>query len=127
MRGFYNQAILANDEIVAFGDYNDYSDKVPDAVDDIPNSRVMRILREGLLTNDIKFQTDPTLYEISNRVNKPNRYTNAYGANITFSMIDHLLVSSYVANHIITADVAHLYPPMTTSDHWPFYVDISTT
>jgi len=126
MRGFYNQAILQNDEIVAFGDYNDYSDKVPDAVDDIPTSRVMRILREGLLGSSLKFQTDPTLYEVSNRVNKPNRYTNVYNTN-SLSMIDHLLVSHYVSDHIITADVAHLYPPFSTSDHWPFYVDISTT
>jgi len=126
MRGLINQAISGNDELVVFGDYNDYSDKVPDAVNDVPTSRVMGILRQGLLFDeDPKFETDPTLYEVSSRVNKPNRYTNAYGAN-NVSMIDHLLVSTYVANRITGADVAFLYPRATTSDHWPFWVDFST-
>jgi len=126
MRGLINKAISSNDEIVVFGDYNDYSDKVPDSANDVPTSRVMRILRQGLLTDDgIKYETDPTLYEVSSRVNKVNRYTNAYGSN-QVSMIDHLLVSTYVANRITGADVAFLYQRATTSDHWPFYVDFST-
>jgi len=122
MRGLINSAISEKDGIVVFGDYNDYSDKVPDSANDIPTSRVMGILREGLLSDD---GIDSTLYEVSNRVHQVNRYTSAYDTN-KVSMIDHLLVSTDVANRITDADVAFLYPRATTSDHWPFYVDLST-
>jgi len=125
MRGLINNAIAANDEIVVFGDYNDYSDKVADSANDVPNSRVMQILRQGVLGDETKFYTDPTLYEVSTNVIKNDRYTSAYNAN-DVSMIDHLLVSTLVANRITAAEVAHIYPRMTTSDHWPFYADVST-
>jgi exonuclease III len=129
MRSLINQAISRNDEIVVAGDYNDYSDAVPDAVNDVPTSRVMRILRQGLVNAEdeyIKSYVDPTLYEVSNRVTKNNRYTNAYNAN-NISMIDHLLVTTGIANRITAANVAlSLYARQTTSDHWPFYVDFST-
>jgi len=52
MRGLINNAISRNDEIVLLGDYNDYSDVVSDVANDVPTSRVMRILRQGLLTTE---------------------------------------------------------------------------
>jgi exonuclease III len=125
MRGLFNNAIANNDAVIVFGDYNDYSDAVPDSADDVPTSRVMRILREGLLEAQPKLKTDPTLYEVSSRVEKANRYTSAYSTNLV-SMIDHLLVSTDMMNQYIEANVAHLYPRMTTSDHWPFYLDFFT-
>jgi len=65
------------------------------------------------------------LYEVSNRVAKANRYTSAYDTN-KVSMIDHLLISTGLQQRIIGANVAFLYPRETTSDHWPFWVDLST-
>ena len=42
-------ALTQGSEVIVLGDFNDYSDAVPDAAGDIPTSRVMKILREGLL------------------------------------------------------------------------------
>jgi len=129
MRGLINAAISANNEIVVFGDYNDYSDDVKDSVNSVPTSRVMRILRQGLVADEEeqheKTEVDPTLYEVSQRIAQNNRYTCAYNTN-DVSMIDHLLVSNGITPRITAADIAHIYPRMTTSDHWPFYGDIST-
>jgi len=118
MRGLINAA-PSNDQIVAFGDYNDYSDAVPDSADNVPTSRVMKFLREGINAGE------RLLYEVSNRVAKANRYTSAYDTN-KVSMIDHLLISTGLQQRIIGANVAFLYPRETTSDHWPFWVDLST-
>jgi len=118
MRGLINSA-PSGDQIVVFGDYNDYSDAVPDSVDDVPTSRVMKFLREGIGSGE------RALYEVSNRVTKANRYTSAYDKT-KVSMIDHLLISTGLQQRIIGTNVAFLYPRETTSDHWPFWVDLST-
>jgi len=118
MRGLIN-SVASNDQIVAFGDYNDYSDAVLDSANSVPTSRVMKYLRQGITTGD------RVLYEVSNLVAKANRYTSAYDVN-KVSMIDHLLVSTGIQTRITGANVAFLYPRETTSDHWPFWVDIST-
>jgi len=118
MRGLIN-SVSSGDQIVVFGDYNDYSDAVPDSADNVPTSRVMQFLRAGIAADE------RGLYEVSNRVAKANRYTSAYDKN-KVSMIDHLLISTGLQARIIGANVAFLYPRETTSDHWPFWVDIST-
>jgi len=150
MRGLINSALAANDEVVVFGDYNDYSDKVPDVANDKPTSRVMRILRDGLLSTSKgvldkweslnltnadnltlaslslnNADTDPTLVEVSTLVAQNLRYTSAYDVT-KLSQIDHLLVSKGIATNMVAAGVSHIYPRETVSDHWPFWVDVNT-
>jgi len=132
MRTLINTAISNNQDIIVFGDYNDYSDKIPDSVNDIPTSRVMKILRQGLV-GELENGTDylqssgvpPTLNEISALIPQSERYTNAYGTN-SVSMIDHLLVSQSIYTNILSTFIDHSYARATVSDHWPFYADIKT-
>jgi len=118
MRGLINTAINANRSIIVVGDYNDYSDAVPDVANDVPNSRVMSFLRNGLPGDSLKI--DPTLVEVSSRIAQANRYTSIYDTD-KLSQIDHLLLSNDI--NIVSASIPHA---ASGSDHWPFYVDIST-
>jgi len=125
MRGLINTAISANRSIIVTGDYNDYSDKVPDVANDIPNSRVMSFLRDGIsfTAKDKKLKAlnvDPTLVEVSAGIAQANRYTSIYDVN-KLSQIDHILVSKDL--NILSVNIPHTE---SGSDHWPLYVDIST-
>jgi len=129
MRQYIEPEINANRDVIVFGDYNDYSDKVLDSSNDVPTSRVMTILRDGLVgAFNLSTGVDAVplnLYEPSQNIVKSERYTNAYNT-ADLSMIDHLLVSQSIYNNIFNTFIAHDYPRQTVSDHWPYYIDIKT-
>jgi len=136
IRGIIN-AEADSKEIILFGDYNDYSDDVPDSSNDQPTSHVMQILRSGLTSTEnttvllrgklvpITVAANPTLYETSQLVPQSVRYSNAYDVD-KLSMIDHILVSQRIANAITNVVYDHTYARDTVSDHWPIYIDINT-
>jgi len=145
IRGLVNQQISNQQEIIIFGDYNDYSDMVKDSANDVPTSRVMKILRNGmvggtwdyynetepmLLYNVSKpepnmLETDPNLKEPSGIPPQAQRYTSIYDTN-KLSMIDHIVLSTRIYNSIIQVVFDHSYAGGTVSDHWPVYIDIKT-
>jgi len=142
IRQLIDTAINDNKEIIVFGDYNDYSDAVLDSANDIPTSRVMKILREGLVgatskgrqtdNEEVKEAFPPlspanpsTLFEVSASLAQNDRYTSAYEVT-KVSQIDHLLISQGIANRYLSTEVAHIYPRSTVSDHWPFLLTFST-
>jgi hypothetical protein len=141
MRGLIDNQITNNQEIMIFGDWNDYSDQVADSANDVPTSRVLRIERNGLVAmaaNMTNFEVyrrgrsvnvnssmvDPNLYEPSQRAPQSQRYTSIYGSN-QVSMIDHIMLSQRIANAILGVTFDHTYD-RTVSDHWPVYVDLRT-
>jgi len=131
MRGLINTAIANNQEIIVFGDWNDYSDAVKDSVNDVPISRVLKIERQGLVgvaanMTEVFNMTnvDPNLYEPSQLAPQAQRYTSFYDTN-KVSMIDHIMVSTRISNAIISITFDHTYGE-TVSDHQPVYVDLKT-
>jgi endonuclease/exonuclease/phosphatase family metal-dependent hydrolase len=145
IRGLVNQQIGNQQEVIIFGDYNDYSDAVKDSANDVPTSRVMKILRNGLVGGTWDYYnetepmllynvskpepnmvgTDPNLKEPSGIPPQSQRYTSIYEVN-KVSMIDHIVLTSRIYNKITQVVFDHSYAGGTVSDHWPVYIDIST-
>jgi len=138
MRGLIDDALNAKSEVMVFGDYNDYSDAVKDSANNVPTSRVMKILRDGLLSTGVGNKTElfeknlieadaTSLVEISRLIDQPQRYTSAYNT-YDVSQIDHILVSQRLYNNIIsgTVYIDHSYDRFVVSDHWPLILDIKT-
>jgi len=117
-------------EIIVFGDYNDYSDKVPDVSNSVPTSRVMSFLRDGTTVGAMNTTvTDDarTLVEVSQLITQSQRYTSIYDVN-KLSSIDHILVSQNIYNNIKVGStyIDHSYAGFTVSDHWPVILDFYT-
>lgn len=127
LRGLANDAFAAGEEVIILGDYNDYSDKVPDIVSNVPNSRVMQILRDGLVDKDnISISFADSMHEISSKIDQTERYTSIYSGG-KLSQIDHILVSDGLYKFMDKAFVSHLYPGGEVSDHWPIGFDLDFT
>jgi endonuclease/exonuclease/phosphatase family metal-dependent hydrolase len=134
MRDQINDALALNYEVILFGDFNDYSDQVPDVANDVPTSRVMQILRQGLINgvhneSSMALQSNlkaaASLVEISANIPQAQRYTSAYDTN-KLSQIDHILMTSGLAANVVNTFISHSYEREIVSDHWPLIVDIST-
>jgi len=145
IRGLVNQQITNQQEIIVFGDYNDYSKLVKDSANDVPTSRVMTILRSGLVAGSFSYynetepmllyhvrapepnqvEVDPNLQEPSAIPPQAQRYTSIYDGS-KVSMIDHIVVSQRIYNSIQQVVFDHSYAGGTVSDHWPVYIDITT-
>lgn len=116
-------------EIIMIGDFNDYDGVVLDSNSDKPTSKVLEILKgnSGDLSN--KYQ----LYSAAETIKQSERYSDWYDPNgdcksssNEFSMIDHVLVSDYLRNHIVNASIYHGYGEYCgkyNSDHYPVVVD----
>jgi len=119
------KAVAAGHEIICLGDFNDYSDTVPDVNDNKPISTVLKIIREaGKLVN------------IASRAPKEDRYTDWYDRNHNciddggneHSMIDHILVSAGLEAAITKVDLTHRWKNgcgCLQGDHWPVTVEFS--
>ena len=130
-RAAVDKFLDAGIEAIVLGDCNDYSDAVPDSANDVPTSRVIRILRDGLLdarptgANATAAAKPVSLVEVSALISHSDRYTSFYSGSL-YSQIDHLLVSPGLAASIAYAKIDHRFPPGTVSDHWPLTVVIKT-
>jgi hypothetical protein len=145
MRSMINNEMTNNQEIIILGDWNDYSYDVKDSANDVPTSRVMHIVKNGLVNSglaDFGFDNSsgevspsmlkpmttaipPTLHEPSQRAPQAQRYTSIYDGN-KVSMIDHILVSERISNAITSITFDHAYAAYTVSDHWPVWISINT-
>jgi len=117
------KAVNDGDEILVTGDFNDYSDSVPDVNGDKPESSALRIVREsGNLTN------------LASKFEVSDRYTDWYDRNRNcvddggdeHSMIDHILLSPKLFESVADAGVLHNFVnhcDCLYSDHWPVWVE----
>jgi endonuclease/exonuclease/phosphatase family metal-dependent hydrolase len=100
------------------GDFNDYDDKLPDALQSVPNSRALSIIRNN---GDIKSKySNRQLISVASNIPQNQRYTNHYSGGDT--MIDHLLVTGTLTQRIKSAFIDHTHSPDLVSDHWPIIV-----
>ncbi|KNC48514.1 endonuclease/exonuclease/phosphatase [Thecamonas trahens ATCC 50062] len=122
-------------DVIILGDHNDYSADVPDSADNKPSSRVVNILRNGVIkgaSSPAANATTPSitesmsLEEVSALVKQPSRYTSAYGTDLV-SQIDHLLISNSLIGSLSHAYIDHGFPRGVVSDHWPLTAVLKTS
>jgi exonuclease III len=104
------------------GDLNDYDGSVPDLNNSQPTSQVLEILK-------VNGQLKP----VSELIEKNERYTDWWDKNNScksssdeFTMIDHILVTPNLYNHIVQAFIYHGYQQdciTYNSDHFPVLID----
>eukprot|EP01012_Entosiphon_sulcatum_P028910 TRINITY_DN3508_c0_g1_i1.p1 TRINITY_DN3508_c0_g1~~TRINITY_DN3508_c0_g1_i1.p1 ORF type:complete len:385 (+),score=64.04 TRINITY_DN3508_c0_g1_i1:41-1195(+) len=106
------------DGLVIMGDLNDYSSINGDCCGNVPTSRVVSQILPGALS--------PRLYEVSAMVSPSSeRYTHPEPYK---SQIDHLHLSSWLADAATTAWIDHSTDNKADpyfSDHWPFAVTLN--
>jgi exonuclease III len=111
-----------NYEIIVMGDLNDFDDDVIDHLNNIPNSKVLDIIKGEFGYNPINYK----LYNVSYFLHKTERFTS----NLT-SMIDHILVTKRLKDNISDVDIFTEYIGKIgehyNSDHYPIVVDFEFT
>jgi exonuclease III len=114
-------------EVVLIGDLNDYDGIYRDINNHVPNSQVLEILK-----GDVGDDNNYTLYTVASKVLQDGRYTEWYDETpdcvvekTEYSMIDHILVTQQLWNHIDMVDFYHKYREGCNtyqSDHYPISV-----
>jgi len=124
------QYIAKEYEIVVLGDFNDFDAEVADLNDNVPSSRVLRILK-GL---DGKYTGQYSLHNVATDMPQSERWTDWWDQNADgvsslteFSMIDHVLMTPFIQTKIINVGVYHGYDEFYgkyNSDHYPVFIDM---
>jgi exonuclease III len=125
------QYIKKDFEIIVSGDLNDFDGEILDANNNKPLSSVLDILKGFAGT----YKNDYTLYSVNEYMKKSMIYSDWWDKNgdcvsssTEFSMIDHILVSKYLFDHISQVFVYQNYTEFCgtyNSDHYPLVVDFS--
>lgn len=132
------------EDLIVFGDINDYDGDVLDVSDNTPTSRVIHFLGGQEVppaAAETQVQTQQSaapflLHNIASFVSKAQRYTAWYDRNGNciddggpeHTSIDHTFVSSSLFQRVQNAFIDHSYEACCKcpySDHWPVVVDIS--
>jgi exonuclease III len=116
-------------EVIVLGDLNDFDGRVLDANRNVPTSRVLDILK-GL---DGNHKGEYELTSASQKIPEVERFSDWWDQNEDcvstaneFSLIDHVLVSTFLYEKIEDAFVYHGYDEFCgkyDSDHYPYVVD----
>jgi hypothetical protein len=120
--------------VILTGDFNDFDGTVLDIRGSLPISTVLEQLKDV----DEEKPGDELLNAASH-VDEDQRFTAYYSpgscrpADSGSSSIDHVLLSSSYAKHVVSVEMLHEYPPPCASqgglysDHWPVRVVLSAT
>jgi exonuclease III len=119
-----------NNEIIMIGDFNDYDAEVLDVNNNIPNSKVLDILK-GLFG---KYQNKYVLHSVAETINKSERFSDWWDSDNNcstssikdYSIIDHILVTDNIKKYIKNTFIYHGYKEYCgkyNSDHFPLVVD----
>jgi exonuclease III len=122
--------VLKGYEIIVMGDMNDYDLEILDLNSNKPISRVLDMIK-GLEGNE---KGKYMLYNVANYMKQEERYSdwwdsdnNCNTASINdYSMIDHVLVSSFFEDRIKNVFIYHNYSEYCgkmNSDHYPVVID----
>jgi exonuclease III len=121
--------VLKEYEIILLGDFNDFDGEILDANNNKPISQVLDILKgnKGLHADSYK------LYSVSENINQSYRFSDWYDKNNNcisssneFSLIDHILISSFLREKMLSAFIYQDYDEYCgkyNSDHYPIVVD----
>lgn len=127
LQSYIESKININEEVILLGDLNDYDNIFKDINNNEANSQVIDMLCGK--------QSNYTLYSVSSKVLQNDRFTEFYDENEDckmekkdLSMIDHILVSQWLFQHIETVKYIHSYKESCDtyqSDHYPVMVTFS--
>jgi len=116
-------------EIIVLGDFNDFDGTVVDANNNLPISQVLDIMKGNAGEYIGKYQ----LFSVAETMVQDTRFTDWYDENnncvsapTEFSMIDHVLVSSYLLDRLNNSYIYHGYDEFCgkyNSDHYPIVID----
>ena len=118
-------------EVIMIGDFNDYDAEILDMNSDKPISFVLDILK-GLQGDYVgKYK----LSSIAETIVQNERYSDWWDSDNNcntasqrdYSMIDHILVTDFIKNHISNTFIYHEYDEYCgkyDSDHYPVVVDL---
>lgn len=117
-------------EVILLGDMNDYDGEVLDINQDKPLSQVLDILK-GIKGDH---RGSYTLTSVATKIPEIERFSDWWDSDDNcdtysvrdYSMIDHILVSSGIYQHIVNAFIYHGYSEYCgkyNSDHYPVVVD----
>lgn len=123
-----NRLIAANFEVIVLGDFNDFSDSVPDRNNNTPTSRVLSMIRDP--NNDGVEE----LRHVSSLLPQSQRYTSWYDRNedgvvderTELSTLDFMLMTEGLFRQVSRVWIDHDYDPALVSDHWPLFVEFRT-
>lgn len=120
-------------DIIVLGDFNDFDDTVKDINNNIPNSRVLSMLKG----EDGEKKGSYQLYSVGTLVKQSELYTNWYDPNgdcvvetSEYSTIDHILLSKTLYAQVYAVEYYHKYSEgcnITNSDHYPIKITIGGT
>lgn len=117
-------------EVIVLGDFNDFDGEVLDANKNVPISQVLNIVKglSGALAGTYELQS------VASKIMQSERYSdwwdengNCVSAANEFSMIDHILVSQTVQEHIVDSFIYKGYSEFCgtfNSDHYPVVIDM---
>ena len=120
-----------NYEIVVLGDFNDFDGEVLDANKNMPISQVLDIVKgkSGQMAGQYE------LTSVASKIIQSERYSDWWDENGNcastaneFSMIDHILVSQTIQEHIVDSFIYKGYSEFCgtyNSDHYPVVVDFA--
>jgi exonuclease III len=118
-------------EVIMIGDFNDYDSEVLDINSNIPNSKVLNILKGSYG----KYEGKYTLYSVAETIKKNERFSDWWDSDNNcstssindYSMIDHILVTSSIKKYISNTFIYHGYKEYCgkyNSDHYPLIIDL---
>lgn len=128
MRQQIDVALARGDSVITLGDFNDYSDRILDQESNVPTSRTMKILRDGLLNGTMTSNSNNNksqLIEPVAAVPQTERFTAAY-EEVRVSSIDHIVISPDLEDRVSRIFMDHSYDLFEVSDHWPVVLDLLT-
>lgn len=121
-------SIIPYNDVIVMGDFNDFDPLILDINANLPNSRVLNIIRgyEG----HAKYE----LFSVGNLTFQNNRYTDWYDPNedcivetSEYSTIDHIFLTKHLYDHVDKILYYHDYEQgcnINNSDHYPIIVTI---
>jgi exonuclease III len=132
LQSIISNYIANNYEIIMIGDFNDYDAEVLDLNNNKPTSKVLDILKGNIPL----YASGYTLYSVAETILQCDRYSDWWDSdnncNTTsakdYSMIDHILVTDSIRQHIVDSFIYHAYKEYCgkyNSDHYPLVIDIS--
>jgi endonuclease/exonuclease/phosphatase family metal-dependent hydrolase len=118
-------------EVILLGDMNDYDGEVLDINQDKPLSQVLDILKGYKGVNRESY----VLTSVATKIPQIERFSDWWDSDDNcdtysvrdYSMIDHILVTSGIYEHIVNAYIYHGYSEFCgkyNSDHYPVVVDL---
>ncbi len=113
VRGMARELVEGGRSVVVWGDLNDFDGRTLDRSGNRPITRVLEWIRDldpGDPSDD--------LINVAERLPSRQRYTNGRDA------IDHVLVSSDLAERIVEVEIPHDHDPRAVTNHFPILVSL---